>query len=491
MKSGRQRGTKDDVDEDVSRSSRPTKGGPRSGAKRYSWLALGLLAVFAAACSPENAALDARPRPRVVAFLVLDTARADRVATLKTLTPNLVRFAASTVVFERARTPAPFTMPAMASLMTGRYPHEAGIVTHSRGERLAPRVPTLAELFQRAGYETAAVVTNPWLASRGTGFARGFETFISGRDLGGERTRMSAERVASQGLAILGAHRHRPLFLWLHFMDAHMPYGDVLPPNAVSRDFVGSPAERSRLFFRAPYTEEELRATRASYDAAIAKIDTALAPVLDALGDDAIVFVLADHGESLGEHGLHFAHDFTLYDELLRVPLLVKVPGVRPARSTATVSLVDIAPTVCALAKLECATDLSGTMLPEIAPPADPSREMTASRPLFATSAPARARYDCPWLTVPGLRGRASAVVRDDRKLIRLPTRSGPRYQAYDLAADPAESTDRYDSERDAALVALLEQWTAAAVPAPKSTAASDPISKPLADELRELGYLD
>ena len=343
------------------------RGVPDRGRKYVAWVAIVVATALGTACTNEKAPPSEPGRPPVIALVVLDTARADRVGTLRTLTPNLTRFAAGALVYERARTTAPFTMPAMASVMTGLYPYAAGIVTHSRRERLASSVPTLAELAARAGYETAAVVTNPWLASRATGFARGFENFVSGRDRGSERTRMSAERVAAEALSILARPRRRPLFLWLHFMDAHMPYGDVLPPNAISRDFVGGPAERSRLFFHAPYREQEIRATKNSYDAAIAKIDTALAPVFEALGDDALVVVLADHGESLGEHGLHFAHDFTLYDELLRVPLVVKAPGLRPARIDAPVSLLDVAPTICTLARLDCANDLAGETLPGVA----------------------------------------------------------------------------------------------------------------------------
>jgi arylsulfatase A-like enzyme len=375
----------------------------------------------------------------------------------------------------------------MASVMTGLYPHAAGIGNHSRQDRLRPEAPTLAELARRGGYETAAIVTNPWLTSDEAGFARGFDRFSSGRSRGASRSRMTAEEVVSESLSLFREARTRPLLLWLHFMDAHMPYGDALPDSAIRRDFAGGSAERSRLFFRAPYDAAEIQATVRAYDAAVAKIDTALPPLLAAVGDDAIVIVLADHGESLGEHGLHFAHDFTVYDELLRVPLLVKAPGLAPGRSLAPASLIDVLPTLCALADLECPGALSGIALPIGENVSDGER---LERVLFAASAPMRQRYDCPWLTVPGLEGRWTAALFGDRKLIRVPTAKVPRYHAFDLRADPAETVDRFDLLLDAQRIRTLDEWTKNAVPARLSTTRSEPRDE-VTRELEELGYLD
>ena len=425
--------------------------------------------------------------------MALDTVRADHLAPyaspgMPAATPALERFARSAMVYERARTPAPLTMPAMAAVMTGRYPHAVGITGHSREDRLVAGADTLAAIARRAGYRTAAVVTNPWLAHPGGGFPRDFETFVSGRTVGRPRTRMRADEVVDEAARILATSDTRPTLLWVHFLDAHMPYTDGEVKTRVTEDFKRSAELRSRIIFEAPYPPAELDATRSAYASAIARIDTALGRLFDRLPSNAIVVILADHGESLGEHGLHFAHDFSLYDELLHVPLVVRAPGVTPGRDASAVSLIDVLPTICALAKLDCGAKIDGRRLPQTG--GDDPSPGSPQRTLYAATTPARARYRCPWLLVPGVEGRLTMALVAQRKLIRMPTPIGPVYRAYDLVADPAETVDVFDANRDRALVTDLDAWSAAADPA-IAPAPAEKLSKPLTRELRELGYLD
>jgi arylsulfatase A-like enzyme len=443
------------------------------------------------ACTPERTSpRDDAAHPAIV-LVVLDTVRADRLPPHpapggRDSRSALDAFASHAVVYEQARSPAPLTMPAMAAVMTGRYPHAVGIAGHSRGDRLSPHAATLAALARRAGYRTAAVVTNPWLAHPGSGFTRDFDVFVSGRTLGRQRARIPAAEVVDQAIRILETGDSRPTFLWVHFLDAHMPYTDGEIETRITKDFTQSTAARSRIYFDAPYPPAEVAATRDAYDTAIARIDAALGRLLDRLPADAIVVLLADHGESLGEHGLHFAHDFSLYDELLRVPLIVRAPAVTPGEDSTAVSLIDVLPTICALADLDCGDDLDGTRLPRTGGLDDPLR--FSRRALYAASSPARARYACPWLPVAGLEGRLTMALVGQRKLIRFPTASGIEHRAYDLAADPAETVDRFDAHTDAELVADLAAWSAAAASAPS---ASTDLPKTVTRELRSLGYLE
>jgi choline-sulfatase len=265
-----------------------------------------------------------------------------------------------------------------------------------------------------------------------------------------------------------------------------MPYTDGEIETRITRDFAQSTAARSRIFFEAPYSTADVDATRDAYDAAIARIDAALGRLLDGVPAQSIVVVLADHGESLGEHGLYFAHDFSLYDELLRVPLMLRAPGVAPAIDSTAVSLIDVLPTICALADLDCPDDLDGIRLPRTGGDDDPSP--FSRRTLYAASAPARSRYRCPWLVVPGIEGRLTMALTGQRKLIRIPTPTGPTYRAYDLGADPAESVDRFDAGDDHALAADLSAWSASAVTRPS---APTQLPKTVTRELRSLGYLE
>ena len=466
---------------------------PRSGAKPLSWPLFLIVFALTAACSPgrgaEKRAGAARPS---IVLVVLDTVRADRLTrpspgTGTLATPTLDAFARTAIVYDNARSPAPMTMPAMASVMTGRYPHSVGITGHSRADRIRPGAETLAAAARSAGYRTAAVVTNPWLAHPASGFARDFETFVSGHTLGRTRTRVPAAEVAQEAVRALESQDPRPVLLWVHFLDAHMPYTDGEVRTPITEDFAEGTAARSRIFFEPPYSTADIAATRSAYDSAIARIDGALAGLFDRLPPDAIVVVLADHGESLGEHGLHFAHDFTLYDELLRVPLIVRAPGLAPGRDSTPVSLIDVLPTICALAGLDCETDLDGLRLPRTG--GDDQSSRFATRALYAASSPLRARYRCPWLTVPGIEGRWTMTLVGQRKLIRIPTRNGSSYRAYDLTVDPGELVDRADLERDEELIRELETWSKEAAVEPTATTTYFP--KQLTRELRELGYLE
>jgi arylsulfatase A-like enzyme len=468
------------------------RGVPRTASRFRPWTALAALAIALVLGCTDRAAPPTHPSDAraPIVLLVLDTVRADAIG--DATAPALAALEREALSYSQARSTAPLTMPSMAALMTGREAHRTGILGHSRRDRLSGSDPLLAEIARSAGYRTAAVVTNPWLASPQTGFSRGFESFVSGRTLGRKRTRLTAEEVVDLGLRELGTKDSRPLFLWLHFMDAHMPYADGESATAVTRDFVTGFEARSRIFFEAPYSRTEIDATIAAYRRAVGKIDVQIGRLLEAVPEQAVVIVVSDHGESLGEHGLHFAHDFTLYDELLRVPLFVRAPDLPGARIDTPVSLLDLMPTVCVLANLECPSELEGRVLPGVLPTLGGVDVSLAAenRTFFFASTPVRNRYRCPWITVPGPKGRLTAAVKDGRKLIRIPQRDGPiEYRAFDLRSDPGETLDRFDSRRDGDLARVLDAWSIASAAAPIASRARLPPG--VAHELRALGYLE
>jgi arylsulfatase A-like enzyme len=150
--------------------------------------------------------------------------------------------------------------------------------------------------------------------------------------------------------------------------------------------------------------------------------------------------------------------------------------------------LLDVAPTICTLARLDCPPAIDGSTLPGVT--GGPQRN-DAARTLFAASAPARRRYACPWLPVPGLEGRWTAAIVEGRKLIRMPTRAGATFRAFDLRRDPLELVDRYDHDADAALALRLEEWSATAAAIDSRRLAVPAIADDVARELEELGYLE
>jgi arylsulfatase A-like enzyme len=457
-------------------------------------------AVAAAACG----FLPTRTEPPSILLIVVDTLRADRTDASRgaQLMPVAAALGTRAWLFEHAISGAPLTMPSVAALMTGLYPDRAGVVSHDRRTRLECTSPTLAELAHQAGYHTAAIVANPWLANAATGFDRGFGVYRTRRTEKLGAGRLDARQVTDLALDTLASARV-PLFLWAHYIDAHMPYqppqadaaaaGNPAGSSAIVRDFVAGAVDRETIYFQPGYAAAEIDATRRLYDGAARYVDREIARLLAAFehrfGDDEIVVLTADHGEALGEHGLFFAHDFTLYDELVRVPLIVKLPGERAARFASPVSLVDVLPTLCARARMSCPTDLDGRELGSD----DAASPARTPRAFFSVGPPFRARYARnPFVRVPGPAGRWAAVRVGDEKLIRIPEPGSVRWEAYDLRADPAETRNVFNPALHARLGTLLEQW----MQAQRSGRARDPsprsaLDRDTIEELRALGYLD
>ncbi|MBI5363284.1 MAG: sulfatase, partial [Planctomycetes bacterium] len=351
------------------------------------------------------------PRPNLL-LVTLDTTRADALGCYVMrpgLTPNLDALAARGVVFERARTVAPLTLPAHASMLTGLVPPRHG----ARDNGLVPvpsKARTAAELLAEAGYATggfvsAAVLDPAW------GLAQGFEVFDAPPPPPPESVVHMEERAGSatvaRALAWLGARDEaRPFFAWVHLFEPHAPY--------------------------APAPEFLARANGDAYLGEVAAVDHEVGRVLDALRgsgelERTLVLVVGDHGESLGQHG-EPTHSVFCYEPVLRVPLVVQLPGGARAgeRSKATVSVVDVLPTLL---------DAAGVALP---PGLD-------GRDLLQPPDPARAVYFesyCGWLNY-GWSPLAGAA-RGDEKYVW----SGVD-ELFDLATDAREKQNRASTRPD------------------------------------------
>ncbi len=275
-------------------------------------------------------------------LISIDTLRADHLpvgGASDVSTPALDSLAARGVVFTQAVTVAPLTLPAHASLMTGTYPHFHGVRDNS-GYRLPESLPTLAEGFREAGYRTAAFVGSAVL-DRSFGLAAGFEHYGDQFGETAERRGLLAERIAAEvideALQWLRRPDRRPPFAWIHLYDPHSPYR--APGRLAGRGYKGeieyTDSQLARLF---AFLQEE------------------------GLWEGALIVVVSDHGEDLGEHG-EPTHGFFVYDTVLRVPWLMKLPGGGSAglRLEGQVSLVDVAPTLGQVLGLPLAPAAQGT----------------------------------------------------------------------------------------------------------------------------------
>ena len=334
-------------------------------------------------------------------LVTIDTLRADRTG--GGLTPSLNRLAGRGARFLDARTPAPLTLPAHTSLMTGLLPPRHGVRMNGL-HRLAAGTPTLATLLSRAGYHTAAFVGAYVLDPR-FGLGAGFDTYdaeIPRRDdIAGE---LEAERrggvVADRAIAWLNAQQaDAPLFLWVHLYDPHAPYD---PP--------------------APWLE---RAAGQPYDGEVAYADAQLGRLLDALTARALigrtlVIVAGDHGESLGDHG-EPTHGLLVYEKAVRVPLVFAGPGVPRVDSRDGANLVDVVPTAARLLGLHPPPSTDGRMLFN----------------QHGNSPEAESYFETEYPTTAGF-AALHGIVAGRWKFIG----GAEPAELYDLAADPGEQND-------------------------------------------------
>ncbi len=309
--------------------------------------------------------------PRLLLLISVDTLRVDRLGAYgseRGLTPNLDRLAERSLVFEAAYAPASFTLPSVATLLTGRYPDEIGIFNNR--STLAAGLPTLATELGARGFRTHAVVSN-FVLRRGSGIAAGFDSFddemssVEARRNMPERSAGPTTQAALDALESCSADPQRPCFLWVHYQDPHGPY---TPPEALRRRYLG----RERAVGAEPRTlpvrpgpiglggipsyqylpeHREVAWYLAGYDGEVRHTDEEIGRLLRAVEEKGlaesgwIVFV-ADHGESLGEDDYWFSHGRRLSEPLVRVPLLVAAPQLAPGRRDDVVGLVDLFPTL-------------------------------------------------------------------------------------------------------------------------------------------------
>jgi len=386
----------------------------------------------AAACGGPPAPPGAPAAPRPVLLVTIDTLRADHVT--ESVTPNLAALARDAIVFTQAVTVSPLTLPAHASLLTGEYPVRHG-VRDNMIHALPGDVPTYAEAFRRRGYATGAFVSSIVLDAR-HGLGRGFDVYD---DEVGETERGAADTVA-RALRWLDGARD-PYFLWIHLFEPHAPY------------------------------------VAGSYAAEVSAADAEIGRLLDRLRrrrdwPETVVAVTSDHGEMLGEHG-EATHGFFLYEAAVRIPWLLRAPGLAPGRFDDQVRIVDVLPTVAALA-----WPAGGEARP--AP-----RDGVDLAPSIAR--PGTARLDAymeTWLPRHQFGWSELAALRTARyKLVRA-----PRRELYDLERDPQEARSIVASEpaivaRFEAILGALER---SAAPATRA-AAADPL---LAQRFMSLGYL-
>jgi arylsulfatase A-like enzyme/Flp pilus assembly protein TadD len=382
-----------------------------------------------------------------VLLVTLDTLRPDALGWIggSNSTPALDRLAGEGFRFPAAVSPVPLTFPAHAAMFTGVLPRRLGLTDN--GQVLGAGPPTLVERLHGRGFATAAFVSGFPLA-RAFGLDRGFDTYDD-RFSAGEGE--SLERLAPETTAAAAAwlvSAPRPWFLWVHYYDPHYPYE---PPDDLVR-----------------------RGPRGAYDGEVAFADRSIGDLLAraeaaASGAPLLTVFAGDHGESLGEHG-EGTHGFFVYDATVLVPLVFRLPGAVPSgESGASARLVDVAPTVLELTGAPALENIDGVSL------------VPTLRARGQAIPPAYLETYQPWLSY----GWAplKALRQGSWKLI-----AAPRPELYDLANDPREERNLFDSRREEARD--LEVARRRIESLPPIGAATSPADAETVAKLRALGYL-
>ena len=450
----------------------------RGDGARSARFAMPVIRCFPVVIALAAAALAAAPKlpssnlksPNII-LITLDTTRADRMGFLgskRGLTPNLDALARQGAVFTRAYAQAPMTAQSHATILTGTYPQYHQVITI--GVPLATDLPYAPEILRAHGYRTAAFIGSMVLYPHppfAPGFDRGFETYdadFRNEGPGKNRYRTVQHRgaeVVAHALAWLNKHPKGPFFVWVHLYDAHDPYD---PPEP----------------YKSRYASEPYDGGIAYEDAMVGRLLRQLK--LRGLYDGTVMAVMADHGESLGAHG-EDTHGIFLYDETIRVPLLIKLPHASAGgtRIEDRVELVDVLPTLLQAAGIEIPKEVQGESLLALMLMKGGAAEGNQTAEVWRDQAYAETEY--PRV---GFGWSAERSLRTGKYLyIQV-----PRRELYDQAADPKADHDLASSSAAVAdtLASQLEafrQKTASQREAPKATL--DPEAQ---EKLGALGYM-
>ena len=431
--------------------------------RRSLFIFIGLLWAELASSQPANSArpsTQARKsaaHPNVI-LITIDTLRADHVGCYgarNVKTPTLDGLAGDGIVFEHAISQVPLTWPSHAAILTGTYPFQNGVQDFT-GEPLSPQFRSVAQAFKAAGYRTGAVIS-AFVLDRSWGLGRGFDFYddafsaqtFERKDIG-LVDRRAGESV-DHAIAWLKKSPQRPFFLWLHLYDPHSPYD---PPEP----------------FRTEYHDH-------LYDGEIAYADHELGRLIawlkeNRLYDSALIAMLSDHGESLGEHG-EDEHGFFVYNATVHIPLIVKPParsGIRPQRRRQSVETTAVAPSLLQLAQVkdQIETQFQSASL----------FDTKASEPVPAYSETFYPFSSFGWSPL-------HAIETDRFHYI-----DAPKPELYDVEADPGEK-DNIAAQQPATLNVLRQklQELLAHNPFSPSKSAIANLSPDAQEKLRALGY--
>jgi arylsulfatase A-like enzyme/Flp pilus assembly protein TadD len=437
----------------MAQKKKPALTPTRSRFRRFG--VVGIAAVLAAVA--VWALRDGRPKRPNLILVTIDTLRADRLGSYGytgARTPVLDALAQRGARFEKALASVPITGPSHSSILTGLYPPVHGVRDNVIFP-LSANHPGIATLLRKQGYRTGAFVS-AYPVAGSFGFSEGFDQFSEGFHQAADPGAGGAERPANETVdgvlqwLSLEPENESPFFVWVHLYDPHTPYKPPPPFDTVFKD--------------------------RPYDGEIAFVDQQLGRIADWLKTsgheaDTLVAMVADHGESFGEHDEE-THAILIYQATLHVPMILAGPGV-PGHTVigAPVATVDLLPTILGLLNVAPPGGLNGR---DLGPGLRGQR--LSPQALYAESL--FARLNCRWSSL-------RALVEGDWKLVQ-----GAELELYNLATDPSELNDLTAAEPERARRMQQALQVAVRSMAPEGdTARANAVSPEQAERLRSLGY--
>lgn len=433
-----------------------------------------------------------------VLVIGLDTVRADHLGCYGhpfVETPSLDALAAESVLFERCSSAATWTLPSFTSAFTGLYPYRHGVVGGDRTQLPEGRL-RLGDLLSGAGYASRGFAAVQYFRDE-TGLGRGIdslELYVSGPTSG--RSLRYQDRIEDW---IARAPHQTPWFLFVHYYDAHAPYeppapfdrryyeGNPYDPAHRGLEMLNTSNNRAMVFrdittmYTWMYGVTDPEFAPRQYAADVAALDRSIGSLIESLRsngwlDRMLVVLMADHGEHLNEHSCWYTHAYP-YEECLRVPLMIRLPGARQAgrRISDEVSLVDLLPTIGELLDLPVPGDLDGiSLVPAIQGDALPHRVLQAEQGADEDRY-VKALWDADW--------RFLSFRLPGRHWVELYDRRADRAETRDLAQSRPEMVRRFETE-------LLRRFPEEAPLLDPGLEAISALPEDARQRLRSLGYI-
>jgi arylsulfatase A-like enzyme len=431
-----------------------------------------------------------------VIFICIDTLRADHLGCYdyeKNTSPNIDAFAKTSVFFENSYSTTSWTFPSHFSMFTSRYPNKNDLLIYPAVRKFSDSYITLAEQLKSAGYKTAAFAGGGWMAKR-FGYDQGFNTYVSY----GRRFEDNQPAVFNW----LAKHTSKKFFLFIHGFNTHRPYDAPGPIKKKFTEEINMPdecrgitfADKQRAKFACLEAENGVAYLNAVYDAEIFYVDILMKQLFDELKkhnlyENSIIIITSDHGEELSDHG-RMDHVKTVYQEVIKVPLMIRLPGSEAKTVKSRVSNLNLLPTVLDVLGISYEKkNIHGKSMRDLINGQEEDSNIFALTGL--TGKPAIDNEGIPYILL-------SATHQNFKLILKIRQDKSRSYELYDLEKDPHEKNNlaaeaRYKTEV-ALLNAMIDDWaqkTNLQLDLYEAKDTTSELDEETLKQLKSLGYLN